>query len=162
MKKIRSIVFDVVHYIDICVVNKSVTFGNKYVQVYIPIPLWFREYFNARYDFDTLLYWKRGWGGKSRNVWNTYFDYGLGMLVSSSAVLRSKEREGYKMTSFSEAERMSKIYKKRASDELGKKIEKEVDSSLREIANGRSYHKEMVAQARKDDSLKAKRYEVYG
>jgi len=69
-------------------------------------------------------------------VFNSFFCYSLGRVVNSTQELKDKEREGYRMMSFSELERTAKKYKDRLNKEQDEKSTKYWKEALGKIKSG--------------------------
>ena len=79
---------------------------------------------------------------KRKAIWNSYFDFGLGKYVNSSAEIRAKEKQGYVYISDQEAERYAKerrILNKKESREKTAKFFEEGIAKIR-AGNSNYYH----------------------
>lgn len=121
------------------------------------------DIYHSWYDFDALLYWRDSeWRLTPRNVWNSYFDFGLNCVVDSPSMLHKKEAMGYTKMSFDEAEREAKKYRKQAKAELRAKIRRGAEEAYSDMKQGRSFHSEILEQIPKHDRERAERMRAYG
>lgn len=85
-----------------------------------------------------------------KQVFHSYFDFGLGKIVTSNEEIRKKERQGYTYTTFSEMERESERIKARIRKEQAEKTKKHFKEVVGKIKAGNShYHQDLMEKMSK-------------
>ena len=78
-------------------------------------------------------------------IWRTYFDYSLGIMISSSKVIKDIEKSRNML--YISAEENSRIRKKAHTEQMKKreaKLTKKIESRLRDLHRGRNFHRELM------------------
>jgi hypothetical protein len=86
-------------------------------------------------------------------VFNSFFCYSLGKVVHSTQELKDKEKEGYRMMSFSELERTAKHYKDRLNKEQDAKSTKYWTEALGKIKSGNSNYVQQMQERIKSGDI---------
>lgn len=86
-------------------------------------------------------------------VFNSFFCYSLGRVVNSTQELKDKEREGYRMMSFSELERTAKHYKERLNKEQDERSTKYWKEALGKIKSGNSNYVQQMNERIKNGDI---------
>jgi len=86
-------------------------------------------------------------------VFNSFFCYSLGRVVHSTQELKDKEKEGYRMMSFSELERTAKHYKDRLNKEQDAKSTKYWTEALGKIKSGNSNYVQQMQERIKNGDI---------
>jgi hypothetical protein len=80
-------------------------------------------------------------------IFNSYFEYGLGKVISSTAEIKKKEREGYVYMSDAEMERETNRRKRLNKQERREKAIKYFEEGFAKIRAGNSnYYEQYVKQ----------------
>ena len=88
-----------------------------------------------------------------KSVFNSFFCYSLGKVVHSTQELKDKEKEGYRMMSFSELERTAKHYKDRLNKEQDAKSTKYWTEALGKIKSGNSNYVQQMQERIKSGDI---------
>lgn len=84
-------------------------------------------------------------------IFNSYFDFGLGKVVSSTEEIRKKEKKGYAYTTFSEMERESNRIRAKIKREEQEKTRKHFNEVINRIKSGNShYYHDLMKQKEQD------------
>lgn len=83
-------------------------------------------------------------------IWNSFFDVGLGKIVSSSAEIKAKEKEGYAYISDRELDKYSAERKRINKKERHERTIKYFEEGFAKIRAGNSnYYEQLSKQTRK-------------
>ena len=102
--------------------------------------------------FDSIDEFFFNWEQNLRNkrakrsyVFHSYFDFGLGKVVSSNEEIRKKEKQGYVYTTFSEMEAESDRIRARIKREEKERTRKYFQEGIARIRSGNSnYHQQLM------------------
>lgn len=84
-------------------------------------------------------------------IFNSYFDFGLGKVVSSNEEIRKKEKQGYVYTTFAEMEAQSDRIRARIKKEEKAKTKKYFREGISKIKSGNShFHRDLMAKYAKN------------
>lgn len=100
----------------------------------------------------------------SRNVWNTYWDKGMGKWVTSYDDIKAFEKQGYVKLSADEAQRITKENRKHIENIAQQKRKKSLWNGIQQIKQGRSYYKELIEKSKefsRNNKEEAMRYQYY-
>lgn len=80
-----------------------------------------------------------------KQIFHSYFDFGLGKVVSSNEEIRKKEKQGYAYTTFKEMEAESDRIRARIKKEQKERTKKYFQEGIARIRSGNSnYHQQLV------------------
>ena len=102
--------------------------------------------------FDRIDEWFFNWQQEQRykkayrkQVFHSYFDFGLGRMVTSNEEIRKKEKQGYTYTTFNEMEKESDRIRARIKREEKERTRKYFQEGIARIRSGNSnYHKQLM------------------
>lgn len=80
-------------------------------------------------------------------IWNSFFDYGLGKVVSSSAEIKAKEKEGYIYMSDAEMDRYTAQRKRLNKKALHERTIKHFEEGFAKIRAGNSNYYEQYVKS---------------
>lgn len=84
-------------------------------------------------------------------IFNSYFDFGLGKVISSTEEIRKKEKQGYAYTTFKDMENESDRIRSRIAREDKEKTKKHFREVVGRIKSGNShYHQELMQKVREN------------
>lgn len=84
-------------------------------------------------------------------IFNSYFDFGLGKVISSTEEIRKKEKQGYAYTTFKDMENESDRIRSRIARENKEKTKKHFREVIGRIKSGNShYHQELMQKVREN------------
>lgn len=84
-------------------------------------------------------------------IFNSYFDFGLGKVISSTEEIRKKEKQGYAYTTFKDMENESDRIRARIARENKEKTRKHFREVIGRIKSGNShYHQELMQKVREN------------
>ena len=89
------------------------------------------------FNWQQELRYKRAY---RKAIFNSYFDFGLGKVVSSTEEIRKKEKTGYAYTTFSEMERESSRIRAKIKREEAEKTRKHFNEVIGRIKAGTSHY----------------------
>ena len=110
---------------------------------------WIDEYF---FNWQQKVRAKRAY---RKAVWNSYFSYSLGKVISSADELRQKEKQGYAITTFGEMEREADRAKKHIDEQSKIRRNKKFSEGLQRIARGTSNFEKEI-----NNKIKSGEYEI--
>ena len=100
---------------------------------------WIDEYF---FNWQQRQRYKRAY---RKQVFHSYFDFGLGKMVTSNEDIRKKEKQGYVYTTFSQMEAESDRIKARIKREEKERTRKYFQEGIARIKSGNSnYHQQLM------------------
>jgi len=105
-----------------------------------------KEKFFDRID-EFFFNWQQEMRYKRANikqVWHSYFDFGLGKVVSSSADIREQEKKGYAYISDDEATRLAERRQKQNRIDRRNRTQKYFEEGFAKIRSGNSNYYEQV------------------
>ena len=73
-------------------------------------------------------------------IFNSYFDFGLGKVISSTEEIRKKEKQGYAYTTFKEMENQSDKIRARIRKEQAQATKKHFQEVIGRIKSGNSHY----------------------
>ena len=80
-----------------------------------------------------------------KQVFHSYFDFGLGRMVTSNEEIRKKEKQGYTYTTFNEMEKESDRIRARIKKEEKERTRKYFQEGIARIRSGNSnYHQQLM------------------
>ena len=80
-----------------------------------------------------------------KQVFHSYFDFGLGRMVTSNEEIRKKEKQGYTYTTFNEMEKESDRIRARIKREEKERTRKYFQEGIARIRSGNSnYHQQLM------------------
>ena len=80
-----------------------------------------------------------------KQVFHSYFDFGLGKMVTSNEDIRKKEKQGYIYTTFNEMEAQSDRIRARIKREEKERTRKYFQEGIAKIKSGNSnYHQQLM------------------
>ena len=79
-----------------------------------------------------------------KNVFNSFFDDSLGVMITSTEQIRNYEREGKIFAKHDEVSRETAKNKRYIQEKLSQKRKKNIESKLADLAQGRSFHRELL------------------
>lgn len=80
-----------------------------------------------------------------KQVFHSYFDFGLGKMVTSNEDIRKKEKQGYVYTTFNEMEAQSDRIRARIKREEKERTRKYFQEGIAKIKSGNSnYHQQLM------------------
>ena len=80
-----------------------------------------------------------------KQVFHSYFDFGLGKMVTSNEDIRKKEKQGYVYTTFNEMEAQSDRIRARIKREEKERTRKYFREGIAKIKSGNSnYHQQLM------------------
>lgn len=86
-----------------------------------------------------------------KQVFHSYFDFGLGKMVTSNEEIRNKEKQGYAYTTFKEMEAESDRIRARIKKEQKERTKKYFQEGIARIRSGNSnYHHQLVEKYTKN------------
>lgn len=84
-------------------------------------------------------------------IFNSYFDFGLGKVISSTEEIRKKEKQGYAYTTFSQMEAESDRVRARIKKEQKERTKKYFHEGIKRIRSGNSnYYQQLLEKQRKN------------
>ena len=84
-----------------------------------------------------------------KQVFHSYFDFGLGRMVTSNEEIRKKEKQGYTYTTFNEMEKESDRIRARIKREEKERTRKYFQEGIARIKSGNSnYHQQLMEKYR--------------
>ena len=84
-------------------------------------------------------------------IFNSYFDFGLGKVISSTEEIRKKEKQGYAYTTFKDMENESDRIRSRIARENKEKTKKHFREVIGRIKLGNShYHQKLMQKVREN------------
>lgn len=89
------------------------------------------------FEWQQRLRYKRAY---RRAIFNSYFDFGLGKVISSTEEIRKKEKQGYAYTSFKDMENESDRIRARLKREEKEKTRKHFNEVIGRIKSGNSHY----------------------
>lgn len=75
-----------------------------------------------------------------KQVFHSYFDFGLGKMVTSNEEIKKKEKQGYVYTTFNEMESQSSKIRARIKKEQAEKTRKHFQEVIGRIKSGNSHY----------------------
>ena len=75
-----------------------------------------------------------------KQVFHSYFDFGLGKMVTSNEEIKKKEKQGYVYTTFNEMESQSSKIRARIKKEQTEKTRKHFQEVIGRIKSGNSHY----------------------
>lgn len=75
-----------------------------------------------------------------KQVFHSYFDFGLGKMVTSNEEIKKKEKQGYVYTTFNEMESQSSKIRARIKKEQAEKTKKHFQEVIGRIKSGNSHY----------------------
>ena len=75
-----------------------------------------------------------------KQVFHSYFDFGLGKMVTSNEEIKKKEKQGYVYTTFNEMENQSSKIRARIKKEQAEKTRKHFQEVIGRIKSGNSHY----------------------
>jgi hypothetical protein len=75
-----------------------------------------------------------------KQVFHSYFDFGLGKMVTSNEEIKKKEKQGYVYTTFNEMESQSSKIRARIKKEQAEKTRKHFQEVVGRIKSGNSHY----------------------
>ena len=94
------------------------------------------------FDWEQNLRYKRAY---RKQVFHSYFDFGLGRMVTSNEEIRKKEKQGYTYTTFNEMEKESDRIRARIKREEKERTRKYFQEGIARIRSGNSnYHQQLM------------------
>lgn len=100
------------------------------------------------FNWQQNLRYKRAYRSQ---IFHSYFDFGLGKVVSSNEEIRQKEKQGYAYTTFKEMEAESDRVQARIKREQKEKTRKYFEEGLARIRSGNSnYHNQLMEKYRRE------------
>ena len=81
-----------------------------------------------------------------KQVFHSYFDFGLGKMVTSNEEIRKKEKQGYAYTTFSEMEKESDRIRARIKKEDKERTRKYFQEGIAKIRSGNSHYHQQLMQ----------------
>ena len=86
-----------------------------------------------------------------KQVFHSYFDFGLGKMVTSNEEIKKKEKQGYVYTTFNEMENQSSKIRARIKKEQAEKTRKHFQEVIGRIKSGNShYQADLMRKAREN------------
>lgn len=86
-----------------------------------------------------------------KQVFHSYFDFGLGKMVTSNEEIKKKEKQGYVYTTFNEMESQSSKIRARIKKEQAEKTRKHFQEVIGRIKSGNShYQADLMRKAREN------------
>ena len=89
------------------------------------------------FEWQQRLRYKRAY---RRAIFNSYFDFGLGKVISSTEEIKKKEKQGYAYTSFKDMENESDRIRARIKREEKEKTRKHFNEVIGRIKSGNSHY----------------------
>ena len=94
------------------------------------------------FNWEQNLRYKRAY---RKQVFHSYFDFGLGRMVTSNEEIRKKEKQGYTYTTFNEMEKESDRIRARIKKEEKERTRKYFQEGIARIRSGNSnYHQQLM------------------
>ena len=94
------------------------------------------------FNWEQNLRYKRAY---RKQVFHSYFDFGLGRMVTSNEEIRKKEKQGYTYTTFNEMEKESDRIRARIKREEKERTRKYFQEGIARIRSGNSnYHQQLM------------------
>ena len=85
-----------------------------------------------------------------KQVWHSYFDYGLGKMVTSSEEIRKKEKQGYVYMTDAELDRESARRQRMNKEERRARTQKAMEEGFAKIRSGNSnYYQQFLKKYQK-------------
>lgn len=86
-----------------------------------------------------------------KQVFHSYFDFGLGKMVTSNEEIKKKEKQGYVYTTFNEMENQSSKIRARIKKEQAENTRKHFQEVIGRIKSGNShYQADLMRKAREN------------
>lgn len=101
------------------------------------------------FNWQQELRYKRAY---RKAIFNSYFDFGLGKVVSSTEEIKKKEKQGYAYTTFKDMENESDRIKARVKREQAEKTKKHFQEVIGRIKAGTSHYHHDLMQKVKENS----------
>lgn len=101
------------------------------------------------FNWQQELRYKRAY---RKAIFNSYFDFGLGKVISSTEEIRKKEKQGYAYTTFKDMENESDRIKARVKREQAEKTKKHFQEVIGRIKAGTSHYHHDLMQKVKENS----------
>lgn len=95
------------------------------------------------FNWQQELRYKRAY---RKAIFNSYFDFGLGKVISSTEEIRKKEKKGYVYTTFKEMENQSDKIRARLKREETEKTRKHFNEVIGRIKAGTSHYQHDLMQ----------------
>ncbi|MCR4663662.1 MAG: hypothetical protein K5622_07270 [Endomicrobiaceae bacterium] len=100
------------------------------------------------FQWQQRLRYKRAY---RKAIFNSYFDFGLGKVISSTEEIRKKEKQGYAYTTFKDMENESDRIRARIKREDREKTKKHFREVVGRIKSGNShYHHDLMQKVREN------------
>ena len=100
------------------------------------------------FNWEQELRYKRAY---RKAIFNSYFDFGLGKVISSTEEIRKKEKKGYVYTNFKDMENESDRIRARIKRERAEKTKKHFQEVVGRIKAGTShYHHDLMQKVREN------------
>lgn len=101
------------------------------------------------FNWQQELRYKRAY---RKAIFNSYFDFGLGKVISSTEEIKKKEKKGYVYTSFKEMENESDRIRAKLKREEAEKTRKHFQEVIGRIKAGTShYHHDLLKQMEREN-----------
>ena len=89
------------------------------------------------FEWQQRLRYKKAY---RKAIFNSYFDFGLGKVISSTEEIKKKEKQGYAYTSFKDMENESDRIRARIKREEKEKTRKHFNEVIGRIKSGNSHY----------------------
>lgn len=95
------------------------------------------------FEWQQRLRYKRAY---RKAIFNSYFDFGLGKVISSTEEIKKKEKKGYVYTTFKDMENESDRIRARIAREQKENTRKHFNEVIGRIKSGNSHYRHDLMQ----------------